>query len=77
MYSVLSTHPNDIRILFEPLPAGSAVHHLPPDARLGVLPDGCLPPPASGQRSSQVIRLTGVISLALAGGGAWTKHNLN
>ena len=61
------TDPNDVRILFESLPTGGHVHDLPPDAGLGVLPDGRLPPPPGQQGGAQIIVLRGVISLALAG----------
>ena len=63
------SHPDDVWILFESLPTGRHIHHLPSDARLGVLPDGGLPPPPGSQGRPEIILLRSVISLPL--GGAW------
>ena len=61
----ISTHPNDVRILFEPLSTRSNIHDLSSDARLGVFPDCGLSLPSSLEGSIQVIILGGIVTLVL------------
>ena len=60
---ILVTYPGNVRILFEPLPTRSHVDHLSAYPRLGVLADRGLPSPPVRQRSSEIIRFRGVVSL--------------
>ena len=53
------THPHDVRILLELLPARGVVDNVAPDSRLGVFPDGRFASPAGFQRQPKLVRLDG------------------